>query len=235
MPELTRTAFNSLKTGMSPAQPPPPKYDKRFQEIFDSRDLRMGVSLTKEEIYTLYSSVLSVSRLEGGVAEVGVYRGGSAKVICEVKGSKPLYLFDTFEGMPDDKISEGIDGWEKGTHTGTSLEEVRVYLNEYPKIHYIQGIFPASLSQHQELAIEKQLFSFVHLDVDLYKSTLDALKFFYPRMVRGGRIVSHNYNLQNRNDGMSTPGVKFAFMEYFKGREHHIIEIAETQCMVIKN
>jgi len=195
----------------------------------------MGITLTKEEVYTLYSGILAVSKLGGAIAEVGVYRGGSAKVICEVKCNKPLYLFDTFEGMPDERISGSLDAWKNGTHTGTSLEEVRACLNKYPKVHYVQGIFPDCISQYAEEAIEELTFSFVHLDVDLYRSTLDALVFFYRRMVPGGRIVSHNYNLTKRGNGMSTPGVKAAFKEYFKDREHHIIEIAETQCMVIKN
>ena len=35
------------------------------------------------------------------MAEVGVYQGVSAKLICEAKGDKELHLFDTFEGLPD--------------------------------------------------------------------------------------------------------------------------------------
>ena len=81
--------------------------------------------------------------------------------------------------------------------------------------------------------IKDQEFSFVHLDVDLYRSTLDALEFFYPRLVTGGRIVSHNYNLKDSAGGR-TPGVKKAFQEYFSSCEYKIIEIAETQCLIIK-
>ena len=35
------------------------------------------------------------------MAEVGVYQGVSAKLICEAKGDKELHVFDTFEGLPD--------------------------------------------------------------------------------------------------------------------------------------
>ena len=56
-----------------------------------------------EENYTLYSSLKAVKDLAGDIAEIGVYKGGTAKLICELKGNKNLYLFDTFEGLPDTK------------------------------------------------------------------------------------------------------------------------------------
>ncbi len=34
----------------------------------------------------------------GDIAEVGVFRGGTARVICEAMGERKLHLFDTFEG-----------------------------------------------------------------------------------------------------------------------------------------
>ena len=46
-------------------------------------------------------------KIDGDIAEVGTYRGGSAKLICEAKGEKKLHLFDTFEGFaPADSESD---------------------------------------------------------------------------------------------------------------------------------
>src|SRR5688500_6464098 len=53
------------------------------------------------EQYIVYSLVKAQSKLEGAIAEVRVYRGASARLICEAKGAKPLLLFDTFEGLPE--------------------------------------------------------------------------------------------------------------------------------------
>ena len=61
----------------------------------------------RKSLVTLYEAFLihSVARAQcqrpGELAEVGVYQGGSAKLICEVKGDLPLHLFDTFEGFAD--------------------------------------------------------------------------------------------------------------------------------------
>ena len=62
----------------------------------------------------------------------------------------------------------------------------------------------------------------------MYQSTLDALKFFWPRMVKGGRIISHDYNANN------IAGIKKAFREFFNDSPEKIIEIADTQSMIIK-
>ena len=206
----------------------------RFAEVIGQRDRAMGVSLTKEEVYTLYSGVLAVRNIDGAIAECGVFRGGSARILCEVKGNKPLYLFDTFEGMPDERISDEKDTWEKGTHKGTSLAAVQGYLGEYRNVRFVPGLFPDCIAAYTQESIEDLKFSFVHLDVDLYECTLDALKFFYPRLLPGGRIVSHDYNV-SRVPGGATPGVRAAFAEYLEGDTHRIIEIAERQCMLIKS
>ena len=34
---------------------------------------------------------------------------------------------------------------------------------------------------------------FVNLDMDLYKPTLEGLKFFWPKMVKGGIILIHDF------------------------------------------
>ena len=236
VPRLARVCFTCLKAGRYPdhwKEGRYQKYEGRFAEVIGKRDRGMGVSLTEEEVYTLYSGALAVQDLDGAIAECGVFRGGSARIICEVKGDKPLYLFDTCEGMPDKRIS-GQDTWEKGTHKETSLTAVQEYLKDYGNVHFVPGLFPDSIAAYTRESIANLKFSFVHLDLDLYECTLDALKFFYPRLVPGGRIVSHNYN-ESRVPGGATPGVRAAFMEYVDRDTHRIIEIAETQSMLIKD
>ena len=39
-------------------------------------------------------------KVTGDIAEVGVYKGGSAKIICSAKGDRHLHLFDTFAAFP---------------------------------------------------------------------------------------------------------------------------------------
>jgi O-methyltransferase len=195
------------------------KYNSEFldilQKIGDNRNL------DNEENYTLYSCLKATKNLSGDIAEFGVYRGGTAKLICEVKSNKNLYLFDTFEGLP--KTSDNDLLVKAGWLDNTSVESVKNYLKDYKNVFYVKGFFPETT----ESVFDKK-FSFIHLDTDLYQSTLDGLKFFWPRMVTGGRIVSHDYN------AISIPGVKKAFFEFFKNSPEKLIEIADTQIMVTK-
>lgn len=177
-----------------------------------------GCQLQANEAYTVLSVARAHARLGGDMAEVGVYRGASARLICEVKGAKPLHLFDTFEGLPETGAEDPLFK-EKSFSAG--LERVRSYLAGHDGLQFHQGLFPATAGP-----VEDRTFCFVHLDVDLYQSTRDAIEFFYPRMVTGGAILSHDY--------AQAQGVRRAFDEYCEPRSIPVIELAESQCLVLK-
>lgn len=176
--------------------------------------------LTDQEAYLIHTTVKKTEKIEGDVAEVGVYKGGSAKLIREAT-KKPLHLFDTFEGLPKLCAKDDARQFQKGSYSA-SFESVKKYLINYPNVHFYKGLFPATA----EPAKGKK-FSFVHLDVDIYESTLNCLKFFYPRMSRGGGIISHDYS--------NSKGVKKAFDEFFEDKPEIIIEpFATSQCLIVK-
>ena len=194
------------------------KYNQKFLRIVNSVEDKCFMA--NEEKYTLYSSMNAIAHLKGSIAEVGVYKGGSAKILCEIKKEKSLHLYDTFEGLPNPTKKDTVkEGWL----SDTSLESVRDYLVDYDNIFFHKGLFPETTK-----SIISEEFCLVHLDTDLYQSTLDALKFFWPRLVSRGRIIAHDYN------AIELSGVKQAFQEFFKNSPENIIEIADTQVMVIK-
>jgi len=175
------------------------------------------------EAYNVYQYLRSVLPLEGSLAEAGVFKGGTAKLICEFKGDRPLHLFDTFEGMPE--VRPDIDTYIKDAFSSTSAEAVSHYLSAYPQVHIHKGFFPATTAQLPN----DITFSFVHLDMDIYESTLEGLKYFWPRMVKGGIIMSHDYNTHYYR------GVKKAFDEYFDGQGVMVQPLWDTHCMVRKD
>jgi hypothetical protein len=59
---------------------------------------RRGAPLPNEA-FLLHSLAFAQQQLPGAYAEVGVFRGSTARMICEGKGNKPFYLFDTFAGL----------------------------------------------------------------------------------------------------------------------------------------
>jgi O-methyltransferase len=175
------------------------------------------------ERYNLWTLAKQAQALSGAFAEAGVYDGGSARIICEVKGAEHLHLFDTFAGMPetDSRLDPGFGA---GQFSDTSRRKVEDYLAAFPNVHIHQGFFPASA--HNVPA--DRLFKFVHLDMDIYRSTLDGLRFFYPRLVRKGMILSHDYG------NVSAPGVKQAFDEFLAEVDEPLVQLWDTQCLLIK-
>ena len=75
--------------------------DKKIVDLIRLVKKEINFAFYPYEAYHVYSIVKSQSNLEGEMAEVGVYQGGSAKIICETKGNRKLHLFDTFQGLPD--------------------------------------------------------------------------------------------------------------------------------------
>lgn len=177
-----------------------------------------GQTIGVDEAYLLRCAVLCTAGIPGDVAEVGVYRGQSAKVICEAKGERTLHLFDTFEGLPDPSATDAA--FRKGQYE-CSEERVRDYLSSCSNLHFYKGRFPETGER-----VKQKKFSFVHLDVDLYESTLASLRFFYPRMQRGAILISHDY--------VGVPPVRKAFDEYFSNSNQPVLELPGDQCLVVR-
>lgn len=175
--------------------------------------------MTDPEAWGIYASAQRTEHVPGDIAELGVFRGGSARLICEVKGDRPLHLFDTFAGLPDSSES---DTRFQGGSFASSLDSVKSYLNPFPNVNFHVGLFPASAAGLEDLR-----FSFVHLDGDLYESTLEGIKWFYPRLNRGGILISHDYY-------GSADGAGKALHEYMADKPEPFLELSGTQVAIVK-
>ena len=123
---------------------------------------------------------------DGEIAEIGCNAGGSARIIAENNPNKTIHLFDTFEGFPDDITEFDSNDFKVGDCKET-LETAKEYLKGY-NVKLYKGRFPDTSGP-----IKDMKFAFVHIDVDIYRATKEALEFFMPRMVYNGRILIHDY------------------------------------------
>lgn len=196
--------------------------DEEFMEVWWRLASEDRMILTLREAYNIRHHLAESLVLGGSVAEFGVYQGGGAKLMATFKGERPLHLFDTFEGMPT--VDRAVDLHREGDFSDNSLAEVKDYLKDCSGCHFHGGFFPASAAELPD----STEFSFVHLDVDLYGSTLAGLRWFFPRMKIGGVIISHDYT------AISCPGVKKAFDEFFADKCEDVTHLWDTQCMVKK-
>ena len=184
------------------------------------RQVRQETSmvLLDSEAYSICALVRRTAKVPGDIAEVGVYRGGSARLICEEKGPRGLHLFDTFEGLP--QVTEWDAKFRQGGFA-SSFDQVQKYLKPFPEVRFHKGMFPETAQHLGDLR-----FSFVHLDVDLYESTRSGLQWFYPRMSSGAVLVSHDYTI--------AAGVRKAIDEFMLDKPGCLIELSGSQVAFVK-
>lgn len=178
------------------------------------------LAMSNSAAHMLFRAVVATNKIDGEIAEVGVFKGGSAKVISEAKGERHLHLFDTFKGAPKPDAYDDLMTSQEGQF-GSDLNTVKEYLAEYPNVSFYEGFFPDTSGP-----VKETRFSLVHLDTNLHRSTHDCLEFFYPRMNRGGVIISHDYSYMT--------GVKKAFDDFFMDKPEIILGLPSYQCIVIK-
>jgi len=140
-----------------------------------------------ERIGELFADV----NIHGCVAEGGVLQGEFAKEINRVFPTSKFYLFDTFSGFDERDVS--IEQERQYSEFGAghlNITSENLVLSKLPNPNmcmFRKGYFPETT-----LDIAEE-FCFVNLDFDLYQPTLAGLKFFFPRMVKGGVILIHDY------------------------------------------
>jgi hypothetical protein len=139
--------------------------------------------------------------IDGHIAEFGTMSGRSASVLAEgmsfylkeraekdikhkIKPRK-LFLFDSFLGLPKSKEEPDIQApevktgiWGENTCKELTAEQLRKKLNSFlpdDKIIINEGWFEDTLPRLPQ-GIQ---FAFVHIDCDLYKSTMDILNYLF--------------------------------------------------------
>lgn len=117
----------------------------------------------------------------GGLAlEFGVYSGATLRVIAQARGGLEVYGFDSFQGLPQH--------WRAGFARGTFNVE------EPPQVagaQLVEGWFAETLPQF--LATHPGRVDFLHLDADLYSSSITALELVGPRLAPGSVVVFDEY------------------------------------------
>lgn len=175
----------------------PPAWENARKQGKLSREL-LKASRNYPDKVRLYNFWLQIQRLEkdevhGDFAELGVYKGESARIIHRMAPGRTLHLFDTFEGFTGTDLQP--ETGEASTYTinnfaDTSLNKVLKNIGgDSGKIRLHPGYFPDTT-----VGLENSTFAMANMDADLYNPTKAGLEFFYPRLSPGGVIFVHDYN-----------------------------------------
>lgn len=192
-----------------------------------------SLMITLEQKIKLCEGLLNVidNNIEGDVVELGSYIGESSKILAKTllfsNSNKKLFLYDSFDGLPDTSKWEENTGWKKGGFKTTMDVLINNFEQNNLPLPFIQkGWF----SDIPEDKIPEKI-SFAFLDGDFYTSIIDSLEKIYDKVQDGGYIFFHDYK---RYD---LPGVDMAIKDFLNSRgiDYNVIEVCKELGLIIKN
>lgn len=186
--------------------------------------------LDPERIRSLWYLIKDVrSRgIEGDFVECGSYKGGSSAVLRLGMGSRrKLWIYDSFQGMPD---TSEIDGVEAKNYIGAcsaSTEDVLDILTITGAVKeefvIVEGLFEDTFKTRLPEKV-----ALLHCDADWYESVTKVLKTFYPLMPEGGCVILDDFGFWE--------GCRYAFYDFCEMfHERPLLErVGNTQAFWIK-
>ena len=197
--------------------------DEGFRAAYEGVSPYTVVSV--DRCHVLYSVAQQAAQLEGSFAECGVFNGGTALLLSRVTAEhdREIHLFDSFEGLPEPDRNYD-PGFEAGDFKSASADAVRSLLADVPSpVEIHEGFVPETFAGLEDLD-----FSFVHIDVDLYQSCLDACHFFYPRLVPGGMMAFDDHGFPD------TRGMRHAVEEFFADKPEIPLALPTGQALLTR-
>lgn len=158
--------------------------------------------------YNLYRYILGKENLNAPIdyLEFGVSKGFSFRWWTEniTNSEARFYGFDTFTGLPED-----WGPFKKGDMSNS---------NEPPKINdnrcqFYQGLFQQTLPGFMK-TYQSSKRRIIHMDADLYSSTLYALTMLSPVIQKGDIILFDEFNVPLHEFKAFTEWTKSFYIEY---------------------
>jgi len=170
------------------------------------------------------------------MAECGCWWGHSTHILASILAARPhfsgaLDVFDSFEGLSEFKGQDETpyrpteaSKTAARQNFRSNFARVREALSKYSFVQLHPGWIPGKFHE-----VEAERFSLVTIDVDLYEPTRDALRFFYPRVSKGGFVYFDDYGYE------TFPGAKLAVDEFMKSeRPELFLEMPYGSAFLIK-
>lgn len=131
-------------------------------------------------------------QLCGDFVECGVWRGGlsmSNIVYIDFKSmvDRKYYLFDTFCGLDKGFSTQKEFGSYRNAYEETHDFVVKSF-KDWPNVIIVRGAIPKTLAQ-----VDIKEVAFLHIDMNCVLPEVEAIKFFWPKLVAGGIVILDDY------------------------------------------
>jgi hypothetical protein len=146
--------------------------------------------------------------ISGAVFEFGVFEGKTINIISDIFKHDTVYGFDSFEGLPEDW--NGPDKFYQKEDFST--KDITVSNN----VVLVKGWFEQSLPEFLDKNKNIKNIKFLHIDCDLYSSTITVLKNLNHLIVPGTVIVFDEFYNWKSPSYIFDQGELQAFKEWVK-------------------
>ena len=182
-----------------------------------------GARLDNERNHVLREFLEHALKLSGDVAEFGVYKGGTARLIADIMSNsgRKLHLYDTFEGSP--KKSAKDTGNRKVFYQDVDMKELTDKFTMHNFVAFHKGLLPQSINSEDF----KEL-CFAHLHLNLYEGTKGTLDYIFRKMTEKGIILIEDYGI------IECSGVRKAVDEFCIQNNTKLIYLPTCQGVIIK-
>jgi hypothetical protein len=203
--------------------------DERFLELAEKHAHLLPIANWHWNLQVIAWAVQHTREVKGDLVELGVFKGHTTAFTAEYVDfqtwPKRWFLFDTFDGIPDDQVDPGWERVNQGLYKGTYHHaEVAKRFEAFPSIEVVQGRVPEILHERCPEAI-----SFLHIDLNNTAAELAALDVVIERLSPGAVLVLDDY-------GWATARAQFvAERRWFGERGLHVLPLPTGQGVFVKH
>ena len=214
--------------------------DHRFRQAYEKGMFsghrisgEYGVDLHIEwRIHVLCWAASQAAALKGDFVECGVNTGIFSLAICEYIGfakltDKNFYLFDTYEGIPKEQITDAEKQHKREEFNEIAYEDcyeqAKKNFADVPNAQLVKGRVPESLE-----AVEIGPVAYLSIDMNIVEPEIAALEFFWDKLVPGAPVVLDDYGWGDHIEQ------KRAIDEFAMKRNTEVLNLPTGQGLMIK-
>jgi hypothetical protein len=201
----------------------------------------LALALRPRNLSTIAGSWLFLELLQslprsavGAVAECGVYQGANAliaSILSAPLAEREYDLYDSFEGLTE--FSAADPSSRRSEFSDVNLNEVELLFANVNNVRIIKGRFDQTMPLQSP-----RPHSLVYVDCDLKEPTLYCCRHFWPQIVPGGYLMTHDYWFPAAKlpAGAKPPfsGVREAFDQFCDEEGLRPVVFPETSHAVLK-
>lgn len=162
--------------------------NEKFTNAYDNLNLSIDF---RWRVYNACWAATYAARLEGDFVECGVCTAMFSRTIARYldfeKQNRTFYLFDTFSGTVESQLADD-EKHKLYQYDNTIYEKTVEDFKAYPNVKIIKGEVPSVLN-----TVEINKICYLSLDMNCSYPEIEALKFYWDKIVNGGVIFMDDY------------------------------------------